>query len=44
MVFDDYGDPYCPGAARAVDEYFSGRPDSVVHLPLLSSAVLIKRA
>lgn len=43
MVFDDYGDPYCPGAARAVDHYFSTRPDSVVHLPLLSSAVLIKR-
>jgi len=43
MVFDDYGDPYCPGAARAVDAYFAGRPDSVVHLPLLSSAVLIKR-
>ncbi len=44
MVFDDYGDPYCPGAARAVDAYFASHPDSVVHLPLLSSAVLIKRA
>jgi len=44
MVFDDYGDPYCPGAARAADAYFADRPDSLVHLPLLSSAVLIKRA
>ena len=43
MVFDDYGDPYRPGAARAVEKYFSTRPDSVVHVPLLSSAVLIKR-
>jgi len=43
MVFDDYGDPYCPGAARAVDAYFADRPDSVVHLPPLSSAILIKR-
>lgn len=43
MVFDDYGDPYCLGAARAVDAYFASRADSEVHLPLLSSAVLIKR-
>ena len=44
MIFDDYGAPYCPGTARAADAYFAEQPDSVVHLPLLSSAVLIKRA
>lgn len=33
MVFDDYGFPSCPGARRAVDEYFAGKPDRPVYLP-----------
>jgi O-methyltransferase len=44
MLFDDYADPYCPGAARAVDAFFADRPDSVIHLAPLTSAVVIKRA
>jgi hypothetical protein len=43
MIFDDYGDPSGPGAARAADRYFEDQPDSVIHMPLLSSAVLVKR-
>ncbi len=26
IVLDDYGFPSCPGARRAVDEFFAGRP------------------
>ena len=33
MVFDDYGFPSCPGAKKAVDEYFVGKPSSPVYLP-----------
>jgi O-methyltransferase len=27
MVFDDYGLPSCPGARRAVDEFFARQPE-----------------
>lgn len=27
MVFDDYGFPSCPGARRAVDEFFADKPE-----------------
>lgn len=34
MVLDDYGMGQCPGARRAVDEFFDGRDDvRFVHLP-----------
>ena len=34
MVFDDYGFPSCPGAKKAVDEYFSPIPKKVgMYLP-----------
>lgn len=33
MVCDDYGFASCPGARKAVDEYFSGRPDALIELP-----------
>ncbi len=32
MVFDDYGFPTCPGARRAVDEFFAARPESPIIL------------
>jgi O-methyltransferase len=33
IVFDDYGFPSCPGARRAVDEFFAGRPEAPLCLP-----------
>jgi O-methyltransferase len=33
MVFDDYGFPSCPGARKAVDEFFADKPDFPVYLP-----------
>ncbi len=39
MVFDDYGFPSCPGARKAVDEYFAGRP--VVPLVLPTGQALV---
>jgi O-methyltransferase len=33
MVCDDYGFASCPGARKAVDEYFSGRADVPIELP-----------
>ena len=32
MVFDDYGFPTCPGARKAVDEFFIGRPETPIIL------------
>lgn len=33
MVCDDYGFASCPGARKAVDEYFAGRRDVPIELP-----------
>jgi len=33
MVFDDYGFPSCPGARKAVDEYFSEKIEKPLVLP-----------
>lgn len=33
MLFDDYGLETCPGARRAVDEFFADRPEHVLHVP-----------
>ncbi len=33
IVCDDYGFTSCPGARVAMDEFFAGRPEPVVHLP-----------
>ncbi|WP_338668965.1 TylF/MycF/NovP-related O-methyltransferase [Pseudodesulfovibrio methanolicus] len=33
MVFDDYGIHTCPGARRAVDEYFGDKPECPLILP-----------
>lgn len=32
LIFDDYGFPSCPGARKAVDEFFLDRPESPVVL------------
>jgi O-methyltransferase len=33
MICDDYGFVSCPGARKAVDEYFDGQRDAVIELP-----------
>ena len=33
MIFDDYGFWSCPGAKKAVDEFFVGRPEVPIYLP-----------
>lgn len=33
MLFDDYGYETCPGAKKAIDDYFSDKPDPLLHLP-----------
>lgn len=33
MVCDDYGFESCPGAKRAIDEFFADKPEHVLHLP-----------
>jgi len=33
LICDDYGSAYCPGAKRAVDEYFADKPVPMLALP-----------
>jgi O-methyltransferase len=40
LLFDDYGDPYCPGARRAVDEFFKGRRETPIVLPTCQALVI----
>ena len=44
IVIDDYGHAECPGATRAVERFFADRPETIVQMPLVSSAVVIKSA
>jgi len=32
VVFDDYGFPTCPGAKRAVDEFFENKKEQIIYL------------
>jgi O-methyltransferase len=32
LIFDDYGFPTCPGARKAVDEFFEGKPETPIIL------------
>lgn len=41
MVFDDYGFPSCPGARKAVDEFFADKPENPLVLPT-GQAVVFK--
>jgi O-methyltransferase len=33
MVFDDYGEPTCPGARKAVDEFFADKAETPIYIP-----------
>lgn len=33
MIFDDYGEPTCPGARTAVDEFFTDRSEMPIYIP-----------
>lgn len=43
MLFDDYGFVTCPGAKRAVDEFFDDKPERVIMLPT-GQAFAIRKA
>jgi len=43
MVFDDYGFPTCPGARKAVDEFFTDKPETPVILQT-GQAIVIRCA
>lgn len=43
LVCDDYGFETCPGARQAMDEYFRGRPEQIIHLPT-GQGVVVKSA
>lgn len=40
MVVDDYGLRFCPGARKAVDEYFRDKPEEVLALPTGQALVI----
>ena len=42
IVFDDYGFPSCPGARRAVDEFFAGKLERPLAL-MTGQALVVKR-
>jgi hypothetical protein len=33
IVADDYGFTSCPGAKRAWDDFFAGKPEKTIYLP-----------
>lgn len=43
IVFDDYDDRDCPGATRAITEFFGSRSESPVVLPS-GQAIVVKQA
>jgi O-methyltransferase len=40
LLFDDYGFPTCPGARKAVDEFFCEKPEVPIVLPTGQAAVI----
>jgi O-methyltransferase len=42
IVCDDYGSARCPGARKAFDEFFAGRPEGIIELPT-GQALVTKR-
>ncbi len=42
LICDDYGFTSCPGAMAAVDEFMTGKPESVIHLPTGQGVIIRK--
>ena len=40
LLCDDYGSVVCPGATKAMDDYFRDRPEHVIHLPTMQGFVI----
>lgn len=40
MLCDDYGSAFCPGAKRAIDDFFADKPEQVIALPTGQSLVI----
>jgi len=40
MIFDDYGFSSCPGAKRAIDEFFANKPEYPCYLPMGEAFVI----
>ncbi|MBB3066590.1 MULTISPECIES: TylF/MycF/NovP-related O-methyltransferase [Limibacillus] len=40
ILCDDYGSANCPGAKKAVDEFFADKPEAVLSLPTAQSLVI----
>ena len=41
IVLDDYGFTSCPGATRAVEEFMTGKPEHVLHLPTGQGVIIV---
>ena len=42
ILLDDYGFQSCPGVTKAVDEFMTGKPESIINLA--SGGAMIVRA
>ncbi|NEQ64733.1 MAG: methyltransferase [Symploca sp. SIO2D2] len=40
IICDDYGSEFCPGAKKAFDEYFSNKPEQIVHVPTCQAFII----
>ena len=42
MRFDDYGFATCPGARRAIDEFFADKAEPIIDLPTGQAFVVVE--
>jgi Macrocin-O-methyltransferase (TylF) len=42
ILCDDYGSTYCPGARKAMDDFFAEKPERIIDLPTMQG-LIIKR-